>query len=64
MSAQPIAIKSVGLVTSVGLSAPATCAAIRAKISNPTETRFMGSDGDWIMAHQVPSRNHGAGLPS
>lgn len=54
MSAQPIAIKSTGLVTSVGLSAPATCAAIRAKISNPTETRFMGSDGEWIMAHQVP----------
>jgi 3-oxoacyl-[acyl-carrier-protein] synthase-1 len=40
-------------VTSVGLSAPASCAAIRAKISNPTETRFMGSDGEWIMAHQV-----------
>jgi 3-oxoacyl-[acyl-carrier-protein] synthase-1 len=54
MTAQPIAIKSTGLVTSVGLSAPASCAAIRAKISNPTETRFMGSDGEWIMAHQVP----------
>ncbi|MBS0511231.1 MAG: hypothetical protein JSR42_08615 [Proteobacteria bacterium] len=54
MSAQPIAILSTGLVTSVGLSAPATCAALRAKISNPTETRFMGSDGEWIMAHQVP----------
>jgi 3-oxoacyl-[acyl-carrier-protein] synthase I len=54
MSAQPIAIKSTGLVTSVGLSAPASCSAIRAKISNPTETRFMGSDGEWIMAHQVP----------
>jgi 3-oxoacyl-[acyl-carrier-protein] synthase I len=54
MPAQPIAIKSVGLVTSVGLSAPASCAAFRAKISNPTETRFRGSDGKWIMAHQVP----------
>ena len=54
MAAQPIAIKSTGLVTSVGLSAPATCAAIRAKISNPTETRFIGSGGEWIMAHQVP----------
>jgi 3-oxoacyl-[acyl-carrier-protein] synthase-1 len=48
-----IAIKSTGLVTSVGLSAPATCAAIRAKISNPTETRFIDSGGEWIMAHQV-----------
>lgn len=53
MPAQPIAIKSVGLVTSVGLSAPASCAAFRVKISNPTETRFTGSDGKWIMAHQV-----------
>lgn len=53
MPSQPIAIKSVGLVTSVGLSAPASCAAFRAKISNPTETRFRGSDGGWIMAHQV-----------
>jgi 3-oxoacyl-[acyl-carrier-protein] synthase I len=53
MPSQPIAIKSVGLVTSVGLSAPASCAAFRAKISNPTETRFMGADGEWIMAHQV-----------
>jgi 3-oxoacyl-[acyl-carrier-protein] synthase-1 len=53
MPVQPIAIKSVGLVTSVGLNAPATCAAIRAKISNPTETRFIDSGGEWIMAHQV-----------
>jgi 3-oxoacyl-[acyl-carrier-protein] synthase-1 len=53
MPAQPIAIKSTGLVTSVGLSAPATCAAIRARISNPTETRFIDSGGEWIMAHQV-----------
>lgn len=62
MCAQPIAIKSNGLVTSVGLSAPATCAAIRAKISNPTETRFMGSDGEWIMAHQVPLEKPWRGL--
>lgn len=54
MSAQPIAIKRTGLVTSVGLTAPASCAAFRAKISNPTETRFISSGGEWIMAHQVP----------
>ncbi|WP_250455995.1 hypothetical protein [Caballeronia sp. ATUFL_M2_KS44] len=53
MTGHAIAILNTGLVTSVGLSAPATCAAIRAKISNPTETRFIGSDGEWIMAHQV-----------
>ena len=54
MAAPLIAIEGTGLVTSVGLSAPAACAAIRAKISNPSRTRFMGSDGEWIMAHQVP----------
>jgi 3-oxoacyl-[acyl-carrier-protein] synthase-1 len=47
-------VLGTGLVSSVGLSAPATCAAIRAGVSNATETRFMGSAGEWIMAHQVP----------
>lgn len=54
MPAQPVAIEHSGLVTSVGLSAPASCAAIRGKISNPSETRFIDSAGEWIMAHQVP----------
>lgn len=54
MQPQPIALKSTGLVTSVGLSAQASCAAIRAKISNPSETRFIDSYGEWIMVHQVP----------
>lgn len=53
MSAAPIAILKTGLVTSVGFSAPASCAAFRAKISNPSETRFIDSGGQWIMAHQV-----------
>lgn len=53
MSAPPIAILQTGLVTSVGLSAPASCAAFRAKVTNPVETRFVGSGGDWIMAHEV-----------
>jgi 3-oxoacyl-[acyl-carrier-protein] synthase-1 len=54
MSRPPLAILKTGLVTSVGLSAPAACAAIRAKISNPTETRFTDGKGAWIMAHEVP----------
>jgi 3-oxoacyl-[acyl-carrier-protein] synthase-1 len=49
----PLAILGTGLVTAVGQSAPASCAAFRAKISNATETRFIDSAGDWIMAHQV-----------
>jgi 3-oxoacyl-[acyl-carrier-protein] synthase-1 len=48
-----LAILNSGLVTSVGLTAPATCAAIRTKLSNPTQTRFMDASGEWIMAHQV-----------
>jgi 3-oxoacyl-[acyl-carrier-protein] synthase-1 len=49
----PIAIIDTGLVTSVGLSAPATCAAIRAGVTNPTETQFVNQEGDRIIAHTV-----------
>jgi 3-oxoacyl-[acyl-carrier-protein] synthase-1 len=62
MAAAPIAIENTGLVTSVGLSAAASCAAFRAKVSNPTETRFRGSDGEWLMAHQVPLAQPWQGL--
>jgi 3-oxoacyl-[acyl-carrier-protein] synthase I len=51
---QPLFILDAGLVTSVGLSTAATCAAIRAGVTNPTATRFMSPDGDLITAHQVP----------
>ena len=57
-----LAIQRTGLVTSVGLSAPAACAAIRAKITNPTETRFIDSSGQWIMAHEVPLEKPWRGL--
>jgi 3-oxoacyl-[acyl-carrier-protein] synthase-1 len=62
MIAAAIAILKTGLVTSVGLSAPASCAAFRAKISNPSETRFIDSGGQWIMAHQVPLEQPWRGL--
>jgi 3-oxoacyl-[acyl-carrier-protein] synthase I len=62
MSAMPIAILKTGLVTSVGLSAPASCAAIRAKLTNPSETRFIDSSGEWIMAHQVTLEQPWRGL--
>jgi 3-oxoacyl-[acyl-carrier-protein] synthase-1 len=54
MTNQTIAIQHTGLVTSVGLTAEASCAAFRAKISNPTETGFIDSGGEWLVAHQVP----------
>jgi 3-oxoacyl-[acyl-carrier-protein] synthase-1 len=57
-----LAVHGVGLVTAVGLSAPASCAAFRAKISNPTETRFIDGAGQWIMAHQVELEQPWRGL--
>src|SRR5215813_12212697 len=54
MSGSPLSILNVGLVTSVGLSAEASCAAIRAAITNHTETAFLDSAGERIVGAQVP----------
>ena len=51
---QAVAITAVGMVTGVGLNAPASCAAIRAAIDNFQETRFMDDGGEWIMGCSVP----------
>jgi 3-oxoacyl-[acyl-carrier-protein] synthase-1 len=53
MAASLVAVRSLGLVTSAGFTAEATCAAIRAKVGNPTETRFADKEGEPILAHQV-----------
>jgi 3-oxoacyl-[acyl-carrier-protein] synthase-1 len=57
-----IAIQQTGLVTSVGLDSPSACAAIRAKLTNPCETRFRDSAGEWIMAHEVALKGPWSGL--
>jgi 3-oxoacyl-[acyl-carrier-protein] synthase I len=49
-----VSIVASGMLTGVGLSAPASCAAIRCAINNFTETRFMDGGGEWIIASQVP----------
>lgn len=54
MRASGISIVRTGLATAVGLSSPTSCAAFRAKLTNPSVTRFMGNGGQWIGAHQVP----------
>ncbi len=61
MPVDQIVIQNTGLVSSIGLTTPTTCAALRASVTNPTPSRFMGVDGEWIMAHQValPSSAHG-----
>lgn len=57
----PLAVLGTGLVSSVGLSAPASCAAIRAGLTNPTPTRFFDVEGEPIMAHQVQLEQPWAG---
>lgn len=54
MTAPPIAILGAGMMTGVGLTAPASCTAIRCAIDNFTETRFIGQGGEWIVGSAVP----------
>ena len=63
MNGQALAIKGSGMVSGVGLSAPASCAAIRCAISNFQETRFMDSGGEWIMGSSVPLEKPWRGIP-
>lgn len=54
MTGQPLAVVGTGLVTGVGLSVPAACAAIRCAIDGFQETRFMDAGGEWIIGCEVP----------
>jgi 3-oxoacyl-[acyl-carrier-protein] synthase-1 len=54
MTSEPLAIISSGMITCNGLSAPSTCAAIRARIANFSKTIFMDRSGEWIVGGQVP----------
>lgn len=47
-------IVASGMVTGVGLTAPASCAAIRCGINNFKETRFISQAGEWIIGSEVP----------
>lgn len=51
---QSLAVIAAGMMTSVGLNAPAACAAIRAGLTNFADTRFMDSGGEWIVGGAVP----------
>jgi 3-oxoacyl-[acyl-carrier-protein] synthase I len=62
MSKQPLCVLSTGMVTSVGSSSPASCAAMRAKLTNPKETRYMGSGGDWLLSHSVELASNATGI--
>ena len=54
MTAGALEVRGTGLVTGVGLSAPAACAAMRVKVTNPTPTRFVEPGRAWMKACQVP----------
>ncbi|MEY4561752.1 MAG: hypothetical protein RLZZ618_1029 [Pseudomonadota bacterium] len=62
MTITSLAVRQTGLVTSVGLDAPSSCAAIRAKLTNPVETRFVDGTGNWLMAHEIPLAEPWRGL--
>jgi 3-oxoacyl-[acyl-carrier-protein] synthase I len=54
VTAAGLVVLSAGMMTGVGLSAPASCAAIRSGLNNFNETRFVGADGEWIIGSEVP----------
>ena len=54
MTPLPLAMLNTGLVTAVGLTTAGACAAIRAGVSNASETHFIDSLGEPIRAHSVP----------
>ena len=47
-------IESTGMVCSVGLSAAAACAAMRAGVANFQETTYLDDEGEPIIAAMVP----------
>lgn len=47
-------IVSVGMVTAVGLDAPSSCAAMRARLDGFQETRFVDAGGEWLVGAPVP----------
>ena len=51
---QSVSVCASGMVTGVGLNAPASCAAIRCGLTNFVETRFMDKNGEWITGSYVP----------
>lgn len=57
-----LGISAGGMVSGVGLSLPASCAAIRCAINNFAETRFVDRSGAWIIGSEVPLEEMWRGL--
>jgi 3-oxoacyl-[acyl-carrier-protein] synthase-1 len=56
-----VLVHSGGMVSAVGLSAAASCAAIRAGLSGFRDTRFLDEAGDWLGGAQIDLEGAGAG---
>lgn len=63
MSFRPVTILGCGMMTAVGLTAPASCASIRARLDGFRETRFIGAGGEWIIGAEVPLEDVRHGIP-
>jgi 3-oxoacyl-[acyl-carrier-protein] synthase-1 len=50
-----------GMATSVGLSMPASCAAIRANLNRFRDTRFLDDAGKWVVGAELELEGKGAG---
>jgi len=59
---QSISVIASGMVTGIGLNAPATCAAMRVGISSFAETRFIDKSGEWIIGSCVPLEESWRGI--
>ena len=59
---RPLALLSSGMVTPVGLTAPATCAAVRAAIAGSVETAFLDGGGEPLLGCPVPLEGDETGL--
>ena len=63
MTAIPLTIRGIGMVSGVGLTAAASCAAIRSAVDNFQETRFIDADGERIIGSMVPLKKPWRGAP-
>jgi 3-oxoacyl-[acyl-carrier-protein] synthase-1 len=57
-----LSVRGFGMTTAVGLTAPASCAAIRARLDGIEETLFRFG-GEWLRGAQVPLEEPWRGLP-
>ena len=62
MNRAPLLVLRCGMTTAVGLTAPASCAAIRAGLDRFQETRFVARGGTRLIAAMVPLEETWRGL--